>query len=196
MVDKKFELVESLNLRDAKTDHLNPVTKRSFLVSGETRRLLRTQLYRDRNTDMSKRTPVIGLKTYDRILLHHSDAEYLNGGNNMSKLVFTVESYDYFRRNDAHRFETEIFDNIVEGYKAYKKSLSHDYNYGDAFRYTRELKLISPEITPERVNRWHARSKEDWEELLSRRQRNSQPLDFDEDEISYLLSLIDEDIII
>lgn len=56
MVDKKFELVESLNLRDAKTDHLNPVTKRSFLVSGETRRLLRPQLHRDRNTDMSIRT--------------------------------------------------------------------------------------------------------------------------------------------
>lgn len=52
MVDKKFELVESLNLRDAKTDHLNPVTKRSFLVSGETRRLLRPQFYSDRNTDI------------------------------------------------------------------------------------------------------------------------------------------------
>lgn len=114
----------------------------------------------------------------------------------MSKLVFTVESYDYFRRNNAHRFETETFDNIVEGYKAYKKSLSHDYNYGDAFQYTRGLKLISPEITPERVNRYHARSKEEWEELLSRRQRNNQPLDFDEDEIKYLLSLMDEDIII
>ena len=117
----------------------------------------------------------------------------------MSKLIFTVESYNYFRRNNAHQFEKKVFDNIVEGFKAYKESLSKDYNYGDAFQYTRDIKLISPEITPERINRWHARSKEEWEEIEEYNERceyyRSSSLEFSEEELDHILSL-DDDIII
>lgn len=120
--------------------------------------------------------------------------------------TLTTDNYDYFAtcggaRSFKNGYRRTKFYNILEASKALKDSKTHDYDYGDSYQRTIGLTL-SFEYVPD-AQRWHARSKYEWEKIQKRNQnRNScdnTAIFLDAEEIAYLLSFadeIDEDVLI
>lgn len=57
----------------------------------------------------------------------------------MEKVYYvSVDRYDYFA--GGSKTETKRFSRIIDAYKFQRESAAHDYDYGDAWQWTKELR--------------------------------------------------------
>lgn len=106
------------------------------------------------------------------------------------ELVVCVRHYDYF---GGEKREMQVYENLLEGWSAYKKGISIDFDYGDAFRETSYYVKhdYSVALKPQR---WHARSKYEWDRIckeLEEKKFREEHNDFSAAEMEFLSALFD-----
>ena len=107
-----------------------------------------------------------------------------------------VERYDYF---GGHKHDLKKFDNLLDAWNEYKRLKKFDYSYDDGSFSSTKLPYNRFVYEREYNNRFHARSKYEWERIKERQEiekHNDFPI-FDEAELAAIWSLVeDEDIYI
>lgn len=78
------------------------------------------------------------------------------------KLIITTHSYNYF--GGASKETNKVYDNLLEGWMAYKAQCKHDFRYDDAYQYTTYRTCTTYPATTA-VQRPHARTAYEWERM-------------------------------
>lgn len=112
----------------------------------------------------------------------------------MVKVIIRDEYYDYFggQKNRIYKYST-----LLEGWREYMRMKSNVFTYDDSY-YRVYISLCVPtrENKPQRP---HARSRDEWENMVACQEYNDNRM-FDDEEIAYLLSNVfdidDEEIMI
>lgn len=78
------------------------------------------------------------------------------------QIIIDCHHYDYFGGASKHDYTK--YENLLEGWRAYKRKASYDYDYGDSWQHTRYFVDHDYAVTPKR-NRPHARSEYEWNRL-------------------------------
>lgn len=96
--------------------------------------------------------------------------------------AFGVDFYSGFKASE-HTYEK--FDNPIDAIKAYKKSLSHDFDYDDAFHHTNKIFSYFRHVVDKTDKIGHAYA-------VTPKRRSKMKFGFSEDEIAHLLSIDDD----
>jgi hypothetical protein len=102
------------------------------------------------------------------------------------KVIIRDVYHNYFQRG-GDRVDYLKFDNLLEGWCAYKRMKSHEFNYGDAW-YEVSIRLRVP-VREDKPQRPHARSEWKWKDLQAHKEHER----LSEEELAYLLSFDEDD---
>lgn len=97
--------------------------------------------------------------------------------------------YDYFG-GASKDYTVELGTTPTEAIHRHREEKSYDYNYGDSFTTTYEIKVRYKYVSEHQ--RFHARSKYEWDKICKKKS-NEEHLGFSEEEVKFLTSLFDVD---
>lgn len=107
-------------------------------------------------------------------------------------LVVKRDYYNYF---GGQKIEYKKYENLLEGWIAYKKEKASDFNYGDAFKNTTCFVYCDCTVRL-KPQRYHARSRYAWEKMCEEKSEQDfrdSHMGFSEVEYDFLLSLTEFD---
>lgn len=103
-------------------------------------------------------------------------------------LVVSVKFYDYF---GGEKTTTKKYNNLLEGWNAFKNSRAKDFIYDDAFQRT-SVYIRHDFTAPKFPQRPHARTKYEWEKMCEEKEKaefEASHCGFNEAEFKFLTHL-------